>query len=500
MIVPIFMIAGGDPVLPIHIALSMLVVFTGMTAYLLYRIARRYVGFAAALTVTLIWGLSPIVTKQAANGLETAIASFMIAAAVLYYLARVRGEDDPPVSRFLVLGLLLGLGIVSRIDGTFLAMVVVLDYLFVLKRRGTTSRILLRLALVPAGVLFLYGPWVIFNVVESGSIIQDSGRATRFLSLAYAAYFGYGPESLAFKGPDISFIWTHLEHAVSSLKVIPPVQIFFRSAERLDTMLGTGAALKVIGNIAGFILLILGGRALYGWRRDGKRSERGEVHFLLAYSGLLILSYSFYIFGAFFFLRYFYPIYMIACIYLAFFLQDGFDWLRDRSVTVRRTAVAAAAVYLLFFSLFSCSQAFRSHPVYPYYDLALWVEENTGKEEKLGIFQCGTIGYMCDRQVINLDGKVNREAFFALETGNIRDYLIDEGIDIVIDHSKVIELFLGISQESMKASCTRIAIGSMYPSCGWYAVRRAILGTEAVAGEISDPDSTASARPLLENE
>jgi hypothetical protein len=472
MIVPIFMIAGGDPVLPIHIALSMLVVFTGMTAYLLYRIARRYVGFAAALTVTLIWGLSPIVTKQAANGLETAIASFMIAAAVLYYLARVRGEDDPPVSRFLVLGLLLGLGIVSRIDGTFLAMVVVLDYLFVLKRRGTTSRILLRLALVPAGVLFLYGPWVIFNVVESGSIIQDSGRATRFLSLAYAAYFGYGPESLAFKGPDISFIWTHLEHAVSSLKVIPPVQIFFRSAERLDTMLGTGAALKVIGNIAGFILLILGGRALYGWRRDGKRSERGEVHFLLAYSGLLILSYSFYIFGAFFFLRYFYPIYMIACIYLAFFLQDGFDWLRDRSVTVRRTAVAAAAVYLLFFSLFSCSQAFRSHPVYPYYDLALWVEENTGKEEKLGIFQ----------------------------TGNIRDYLIDEGIDIVIDHSKVIELFLGISQESMKASCTRIAIGSMYPSCGWYAVRRAILGTEAVAGEISDPDSTASARPLLENE
>ena len=105
LLVPVFMIAGGDPVLPIHIALSILVVFSSMTAYLLYRIVKRYVGFAAALTAALIWGLSPIVMKQTANGLETAIASFMIAACVLYYLARVRGEEEPPASRFLVLGL-----------------------------------------------------------------------------------------------------------------------------------------------------------------------------------------------------------------------------------------------------------------------------------------------------------------------------------------------------------------------------------------------------------
>lgn len=499
LLVPIYMIFGGDPALPVHIALSILAIFTGLTAYILFRITRRYVGYAAALTATLIWAFSPIVTRQTANGLETAIATFMIAAGVYYYLSRVRGEKNPPASRFFVLGLLLGLGIVSRIDGTFLALVLTLDYLFVLKRKGSTSRILLRLALVPAGVLILYGPWVIFNLVESGSIIQDSGRATRFLSLAYSSYFGYGTESLAFKGPDISFIWIHIEHAVSSLKVIPPVQVLFRSAEKLDIMLGTGAAFRIISNIAGFILLILAGMAVVSWRHDAGKRNRGEVNFLLVYSALLMLSYSFYIFGAFFFMRYFFPIFTIACIYLAFFLQDGFDWLRVKSINVRRTAVAAAAVYLLFFSFFSYSQAFRSHPVYPYYDIAAWIEENTEKDDKLGVFQCGTIGYLCDRQVINLDGKVNREAFFALETGKIGDYVRDEGIDVVIDHSKIIELFLGITPLNMKDSCTKVAIGSMYPRCGWYAVRRALVRTDGVAGEISVPDSAGS-HQLIENE
>lgn len=481
ILVPIFKLAGNDPALPIHIALSMLAIFSGLTGYMLYRITKRYVGFAAALTATLIWAFSPIVTRQTANGLETAIASFMIAASVLYYISRVRNMDNPPLSRFFVLGLMLGLSIVSRIDGTFLALIMVLDYLFVLNRRGASHRDLARLMLVPAGVLILYGPWVLFNIVESGSIIQDSGRATRFLSLAYASYFGYGPESLAFKGPNISFIWTHLEHAVSSLKVIPPVQVFFRSAEKLDIILGTGAALRIAGNIAGFILLIGAGIAIFGWRRDGRRSMRGEVNFLLLYSVALMLSYSLYIFGAFFFLRYFYPIYFIACIYLAFFLQDSFDWLRGRSLVFKRAAAVAAALYIVVFSIFSYAQAFRSNPVYPYYDIAHWIEANTRNEDKLGVFQCGTIGYLCDRRVINLDGKVNREAFFALEKGNLIEYLNDEGIDVVIDHYKIIELFLGISPGTMKDSCTIVALGSMYPSCGWYAFRRALSDSSSEA-------------------
>jgi len=500
LLVPLFMISSGDPALPIHLALSMLALFTAGTAFLLFRIARRYTGFAASLAAMVIWAFSPIVIKQAANGLETSIATFMIALSVWYYLERVRGEMEIPAFRYLTLGLLLGLAVVSRIDATLLAMVIVLDYLMVLRRRGARPIELARLLLVPAGVFVLYGPWVIFNLAESGSLIQDSGRATRFLSLAYASYFGYGTESLASSGPDMSFIWTHLEHAVASLKVIPPVQVFFRSTEKIDAFLGSGAAFRIAGNIAGFIVLAAAGIAVFRWRSDAGRKNRGEAAFLLLFAGLLMLSYAIYIFGAFFFLRYFFPVYLVSCLYLAFFLEDIFEWVRSRPAALKRFAYSSAAAYVIVFSSFSYSQAFRSHPVYPYYDIALWIDENTEEGDRIGVFQCGTIGYLCDREIINLDGKVNRDAFFALKGARLCEYLADEGIDMVIDHTKIIELFLGVTHDKMMMDGTKVAVGAMYPRCSWYAIKCALLDRDGGIGALSAPDTTVSPATLIEND
>ena len=138
--------------------------------------------------------------------------------------------------------------------------------------------------------------------------------------------------------------------------------------------------------------------------------------------------------------------------------------------------------------------------MYPYYDIARWIDTNTRDDERIGIFQCGTIGYMCDRHVINLDGKVNRTAFFALKSGNLGDYLDDERIDVVIDHFKILELFLGIPRSRLESSCTRIAAGSMYPRCGWYAFRRTLLEREAFTGERYDQGFSFSARPYIGQE
>jgi hypothetical protein len=493
LLVPVFMAAGGNSSLAIHIALSMLALFTGMTFYALYRISRRYVGFAASIIAASIWAFSPIVVRQTANGLETAMALFMIASSVWYYLARVRPEVRPPASRFLILGLLLGVCVVSRIDGVFLALVLMADYLVLLRRRRAPARHLAGTALIPVGVAVLYGPWVVFNIIESGTILQDSGTATRFLSLAYASYFHYGSESLGARGPDIPFMLMHLEHAVSSLKVIPPVQVFFRAMEKIDAMLGSGSVFRTAGNLAGFLVMLAAGIGIYGWRRDAVKTRRSETFFMLVYSGVLMLAYSLYIFGAFFFLRYFFPVYFTACLYLAFFLQDGFDRITAGSIALRRMAYSAAAVYLCLFAIFAYSQAFRSFPIYPYYDIAEWVEEHTRKDEEIGVFQCGTIGYLCDRRIVNLDGKVNRDALRALKSGKLTDYLREEGIDLVVDHSKVIELFLGFSPGNMKDSCTRIYLGKSYPHCDWYAVSRTLLDRWRRADSASGTGPSASA-------
>jgi hypothetical protein len=473
LLVPVYLLARGDTVMPIYIALSLLAVFTSLTAYLIYRIARRYVGGAASVAAAVIWGMSPIVTRQSANGLETAIASFMIALSVLWYLARIRSVERPRVADFATLGVLLGVTILARVDGLFLLLTMLLDCLLVIRRRGESARVAMPVLLLPAGVLLLYGPWLLVNLAATGSPFQDSGAATRLLSLAYAGYFGYGSENLALKGPDTSFIWAHVAHSAATLKVAPPVHVFFRSIERAGALVGLPGAFRTAGDAAGLAIVVLLGVAVVRWRRVPKRAGRRELDFLLLFSATLLAAYSMYIFGMFFFLRYFYPVYLVACLYAAFILQDVFDWFRRRSRLLRRSLVAAAAAYAALFGYFSYSQAFRSHPVYPYYDIARWIDGHSRADEKIGVFQCGTIGYLCHRQIVNLDGKVNRDAFEAMRRGRLADYIEREGIDVVLDHSRILEIFLGDFRANAAGECIDVVCGSPKRFSGWVAYRRA---------------------------
>jgi hypothetical protein len=411
------------------------------------------------------------VTKQTANGLETAIATFLIALTSFYYLSRIRSSGSPSAGKLSILGILLGITVLARIDGLFLVLVILLDYLLQLRKRGGTIGDLKRFALIPMFVLLLFGPWLLLNLVESGNPLQDSGKATRFLSLCYASYFHQGPESLALKGPNTEFIWSHVTHSLSTMKVIPPVHVFFRSVEKLGEYMGWRAVSSLVGNIMGLLIILATSMSILKWRKDAKKAVRLDIDFLLLFAGLLLLSYSLYIFGAFFFMRYFYPLYLIATIYFAFILQDAFDWFKGRSRVTRTASAAAVAVYIALFGFFSYSQAFRSWPVYPYYDIAGWVDENIDENEKVGVFQCGTIGYLSSREIVNLDGKVNRCAFDALKKGCLEKYLQEEEIDVVLDHWKIIELFFGVSGEEMERSCSRILNDSKENQSGWIAYR-----------------------------
>ncbi len=472
ILVPVFMISQGSATLPIYFALSMLACFTTLTAYLVYRICRRYTGFAASLAAAAVWALSPVVARQGTNGLETAMATFMIALSVYFYLSRIRGERDPGLSKFLVLGALLGGTVLTRIDGIFLVLVIALDYLVLLKRRKEAAGAVSRVVLMGAGVAALYGPWLAVNILQSGTALQDSGSATRFLSLAYATYFQNGKAGLAASGPDASFIWEQVRHAVSTMKVIPPLHAVFRGVDKVGAALGMYDLFHSAGNIFGIAALGWAGYKVFRWKEHPGRKERRELDFLVLFSLLLVLSYSLYIFGAFFFMRYFYPVYLAACVYLAFFLQDFFGWISARRATLRRAAVTAAAAYLMLFISFSYFQVFRAKPVYPFYDIARWVRENTTRDECVGVFQCGTIGYFSNRKTINLDGKVNREALGALKRDKLQDYIKNEEIDIILDHSKILSIFLKTPPERLSKVCERILTGSDSKWCGWIAIRK----------------------------
>jgi 4-amino-4-deoxy-L-arabinose transferase-like glycosyltransferase len=492
LIVPAFLVSGSDLVLPIHIALSMLALTTCLTACLLYLIARRYVGPTASLIAAAIWALSPVVTRQGANGLETAMATFMIALSFYYYVSRVRSAGTPSAGRLMLLGLVLGCTVLARIDALLFVLVVLLDYLLLLRKTGAALRRVAGAALVPLGVFVVYGPWLVFNLFTSGNALQDSGTATRFLSLAYASYFGYGPEGLASGGPDRLFILAQVTHSLSILKLIPAVHVLFRLMEKIGAALGAGNAWRLAADVFGFVGLAGIGWILARRRMNESRSRRREIWVLLLFSGLLFASYSLYIFGAFYFIRYYYPLYFVASLIGAFLLQDAFEWYRRRAVSVRRAVVAGAAVYAIFFAGFSYSQSFRSRPLYPFYDIAQWVKANTGNDDTIGAFQCGTIGYLSERRVINLDGKVNRSALVALKDGCLWSYLDEEGIDVVLDHWEILEIFLGVSQEKLGSRCVTVSQGAAFRPTDWIAFRRSPgEGSGAGSGE-TGPRAAAS--------
>jgi 4-amino-4-deoxy-L-arabinose transferase-like glycosyltransferase len=285
-LVPLYAVSGGDDVAPIYAALTLLAVLTVLTAVLLFLIVRRYTGDAVALVAALVWGFSPVVVRQSSNGLETAMVMFFVAWSVYFYLSRIRNDTAAPRSGFAKLGLLLGLTVLARVDGVFLALAMALDYLLVLRgRRDRRAAGLLKgVGIAAAAAFVVYLPWLVFCIAAVGSPVQESGTATRFLSIAYAPFFEMGTADVMENGPGVPFIWAHVEHALSVLKQSPPVHVFFRASEKLTGGAPLSGGPLTAANAAGLVALGLFAAWLVRGRTSTGRAGRNELMFLVLFS------------------------------------------------------------------------------------------------------------------------------------------------------------------------------------------------------------------------
>ena len=67
--------------------------------------------------------------------------------------------------------------------------------------------------------------------------------------------------------------------------------------------------------------------------------------------------------------------------------------------------------------------------------LASWqrLGPSVGPTAKIGAFQAGIIGYFSQRDVVNLDGKVNPAAYSAIRNRRLYQYVREQGIDYIMD-------------------------------------------------------------------
>jgi hypothetical protein len=464
LLVPLYWVFGGHPIAPIYVALVGSALLNVLTGWILFRLVRRYASDAAAFFALVLWSFGPAIVRQSVNGLETSLAMFLLAACLDVYLNlfRARGSERRAA---VTLGALLGLAVLARVDAVLFAMALVADVLW--RTRGREMR-RLGVALGIAGLMAL--PWCVASRVAVGSVLPQSGAATRLLSEAYAAHDhpNFGAVSPA-SGPSARFVAGNLLLSLLQLGTSPVLHVYTRGLERLIVPARVDSTAGLYGFAIMLLLAVLA--AVYAtWRRArrGRSGVPADFAFLFLYSLLLVVAYSCVVFGQIFYSRYYYPIFFFSVLIGAF----AVDMLLEIVPAGRRrrllagTIIAAYALILPYMALHRVQNG-----NYRFLRVADWIGTHTPPGSTVGVFNSGAIGYFSDRHIVNLDGKVNPLALEALRRDALRDYVRAEHIDYVIDHEWIVSRFLLTPGASDGLHFARVEDDTDLGVPGWGAYR-----------------------------
>jgi Dolichyl-phosphate-mannose-protein mannosyltransferase len=466
LITPIFAIIH-DKNLAINAVLVLQSVTGALFCYLLYKLCRLMTTDAMAVLVPVIWAFSPHLLSIDLNGMDTGISLLLVTAVVYVYRRDFFLDCPAPLSRYAILGLLLGLAFLARVDNAFLAVAIMVD--LVLRRISIERRILMGKLLVAGVTLAVVAvSWLVIVIENEGSLLPGSGSAVRFLSLADdSSNFHGAPGPLS---------------AVRDLRHLP--MTYYLNNFKL--------ALSMIVEIWNHTLpvwigfpLILGGFAV-SFRSQSRELRRWG--FFALFGLFLLCAYCFYIFGQWFYGRYLAP---FLIVYLAFStigasnlirsgIPSGFPRLRRCAVLISLAAVVGFLAAVSSLHVVGMSQG-KSRKT-SMYDTALWINENTPPDAVIGAFQSGIVGYYLNRDFYGLDGKINRGALRAMREHRMDVYVREKQISYLLDWPALIDtLFVRRSL-------------SPDPLASWKIVRD---GTVRVYGRLDDaPGSSRGIRGI----
>ena len=475
LLVPLYWLSGDNATVPIYLALVLSAIANVVTGFILYRLVRGFASRAAALFGLVLWAFGPAIVRQAVNGLETSIAMMLIAAALEFYITRFRHVPRPGPRQVVTLGLLLGLATLARVDAVLFGMALAIDAVWV-RRRTRTWRPLLGAA---ATALLVLLPWSVSSLFTVGHIVPESGRATRFLSEAYAPRDVPSVAHLSFaNGPPPQLLADNVQRSLMLIGTSPVVHVFTRAIERAMMRFSVQRGPTVYA-IAVFLLVVVLVLVFAARRRrvPGLRLP-SDYNFLFVHALLLLAVYSLVVFGQIFYTRYYYPIFFFT-ILLGCLAFDLFVGLLARSPRRQRlvagVVIAAYAVVLPYMSLHRLHNG-----SYRFVSVVAWIAQNTEPDARIGVFNSGAIGYFSNRQIWNLDGKVNHAALTALRNDALPEYLAREGIDYVIDHGWILDRFL--VERPHHLQLTQLADAEALGVPGWRAYRVTLPPDTAAAG------------------
>ncbi len=356
----------------------------GSTIYDLSPHAKESNRRTAAASAALMYALSSIVLLRGINGLETTLTALLFVLWFRAFLWTNSGRVGQH-GRWILLGIASDFLLLARTD-SFIVIFPVSAYLLWIHFRAEWKGMLLA-SILGAAVL---APWLIWNLVHFGTIVQSSAEAVPMLAMRkYDVLYGS------------SKYWHFGMEAIRNT-----IKPFWYT-------------------VFGLPLLTIG-YAVIARRKKLLPAER-TIYLLIGGGVLLLLVHSLF--------RGFIRDWYIAGLLPLFFIGFGISIAANAGTTEARASgrfVLAAIVIILQLFLFRQPQYGSQAQLL---ELGLPTSQKLTEHNKVASFNSGYYGYFASRQgsVVNIDGVVNSDALAALKAGRIGSYLDADSVDYILD-------------------------------------------------------------------
>jgi len=394
LIVPVYMITN-DIYLTVNLILLISTVLNTLTVLLVFNFTKRIFNRNTALVAAALYGLNPFVMFQTLSGMEIVLYIFLLMS-TLYFYTKIYNRIN--FKNMAVLGILAGLTILARMDGLFLCIAIGLHLLWTKRKKFFE---VLKVGVI-AGItaLLVVMPWFLWSYLNFGTIVQSSEIARYNLGHGIFPYSDLKePKTLS---QTFSMITENFIRTIGS--ILNQLGIFRFDLDVITILLCV------------FIFTTLLASVKYV----------KKMFVPIIYIILLILFYNLYLWGIQ--VRYMTPIIPLITI----MMSAGLVSIAKNKTKVIITVLIVALFMLMINGLQQWEQGYFAWSTELYKD-ALWIKENIGENESVGVFSCGIHTYFSGKHVVDLDGVVNFKAIEAQEKKDVINYMKSENISVWVE-------------------------------------------------------------------
>lgn len=401
-LIPVYSLFPHAPLVALRVVVLILALYHTLTAWMLYCIARRFVGNVAACCIALAWALCPFVLRISFSGMEAALYGVVLAALIWCVVVRLKLESGAwnaaaSLRSYAGAGCWSGCAYWRALTRctSLLGCAPRLAWPRCDKAARAAVRALLAL-LMP--VAALAGPYLLYNWFTFHHLMPVSGLVKRPVLPASPAELG------------MLLLWPF---------------------SPLTNRVGFGPLLVTL------VLLSVGAISILV---ASPRMRSVTVPVLRRYDWLWVgtaLLYAHISISKTFIANWYYV--PFALLMALAFGEIAVRAMRMFVASRRMQQILGAALLTLIFVGYGliATAEFNPHKndqVYATYQAALWLKANTPPIASGGAWNAGVLAYFSERQVMNLDGLINSYDYLtAMQCGQDAAFAVQHGVDYVCD-------------------------------------------------------------------